>query len=64
MDLSNKTPIIFMSNDVPYYGSLLTLRALEIDIAKIVCFVNNDSASQKLGKCGLQMYFLTFSDEK
>uniref|UniRef100_A0A914LCB3 glutamate--tRNA ligase n=1 Tax=Meloidogyne incognita TaxID=6306 RepID=A0A914LCB3_MELIC len=40
-----------MSKDTPYYGTLLTLRALEVDIGKIVSLVDNTAPLQH--KCGL-----------
>lgn len=55
---SSNTPMIFMSNSSPYYGSLLTLCALEVDISKIVSFINNHSNPQQSQKYGLQVYVL------
>jgi len=54
MDLSKANLMILMSKDTPYYGTLLTLRALEVDIGKIVSLVDNTAPLQH--KCGLLLY--------
>ncbi|CAK5095906.1 unnamed protein product [Meloidogyne enterolobii] len=63
MDLSKANLMILMSKDTPYYGTLLTLRALEVDIGKIVSLVDNTASLQQVHKCGLLLNGMSIDND-